>query len=170
MVITLWQIWVVLGIVFAVIEIFTPSFFSLNLALACLPAAIAAYFGLDLTFQIIIFGVFSGVLIQLIRPMLLKHKKEKEDEFKSKYIGQEAKALMRITQTQGRISVFDEEWNARACYADEDIPEGRIVQIKKIDGLTMYVDNFIDDTGLEYEMHDGDLHPGAEDLFPEDKG
>ncbi|MBS4760692.1 MAG: NfeD family protein [Clostridium sp.] len=106
--------------------------------------------------------IFMASIITLA---LIKRKKAKEEELKAKYTNQEATALTRVTLTEGRVSVSGKEWEARACYADEDIPEGRVVQIKRIEGKIMYVDNFIDDTGLEYTLHDGDLYSGAENLI-----
>ena len=59
----LWIIWIIAGVVFFVIEIFTPILFFLNLAIAALITAIAAYFSIPLVWQAILWGILSGVAI-----------------------------------------------------------------------------------------------------------
>ncbi len=155
-----WHVWCVFGIILFILELFAPMFFCLNLAIAAFPAAIAAYYHLDATYQILIFGAFAGMLLKWFRPLLVKKQKQREDLFKSKYMGQYAKALEEITMESGRIAVFDEEWEARARYKGEDLPKGRKVEIKDVKDMIMYVDNIIDHSELDYKvLSDGTPSP-----------
>lgn len=137
---TMWEFLCVIGIAFVILEIFTPSMFFLNFALASfITAAIstlyAGKFGL-----VLIFFLLSFLSFVFLRPILLKrNSKDTETGLNSKYIGKSAKAIADITPSEGAISIYDERWEARNLN-DGIIPPGTEVRIVKNDGLIMYVE------------------------------
>lgn len=68
----LWQVWCSAGVIFCVIEMFTPAMFFLNLGFACFVAAVAAAMGLAAIYQVITFAVFSAIFLIWLRPLLIK--------------------------------------------------------------------------------------------------
>ncbi len=138
---SLWQLWGILGVIFVIIEMFTPFLFFLNLAIAAFIIA-GIVFAINISFQtqLILFSALSFACLVLIRPLLLKNKKSQaQTGIDAKYIGNEAKVVIKTTKNSGRISIYGEEWNAKTNQ-DEDIEEGEIVKIIANDGLIMIVE------------------------------
>ena len=134
-----WEFLVICGIGFIILELFTPSMFFLNFALAAFITAIASFFvGKTLSLTLIFF-IFSFLSFVLLRPLLLKKfSKETETGINDKYIGKTAKAIEDISAQGGAISIYDERWNALT--EGETIPAGSEVKIVRNDSLVMYVE------------------------------
>ena len=136
----MWQLLVILGLVFLVLEMFTPMLFFLNFAIASFITAIASFIITDINILMLIFVVLSLLLLWFLRPLLVKSKNQKNSNtgIKSKYIGQTAKVIEEVTSDSGVISIYDERWNARSIN-NEIIPIGSIVEIVKHESLIMSV-------------------------------
>lgn len=134
-----WQLLLITGVIFIIIEIFTPMAFFLNLALACFITAIFAFFITDWNVLIPIFVVFSALLLIFLRPILIKSKNgTKKTGVEEKYIGKTAKVVETVTSTGGVVSIYDERWNARS-ESGEEIPAGAEVKIVRNESLLLYV-------------------------------
>jgi len=135
----LWQILSICGISFLLLEIFTPSMFFLNFALASFITAVISVWLKDPYILAIIFFVFSFVSFIFLRPVLIKKfNKSNETGINSKYIGQTAKAETEITKNAGVISIYGERWEARSVN-DSIIPQGSEVKIVRNESIIMYV-------------------------------
>ena len=135
----LWQILSICGISFLLLEIFTPSMFFLNFALASFITAVISVWLKDPYILAIIFFVFSFVSFIFLRPVLIKKfNKSNETGINSKYIGQVAKAETEITKNAGVISIYGERWEARSVN-DSIIPQGSEVKIVRNESIIMYV-------------------------------
>lgn len=136
----MWQLLVILGLVFLVLEMFTPMLFFLNFAIASFITAIASFIITDINILMLIFVVLSLLLLWFLRPLLVKSKNQKNSNtgMESKYIGQTAKVIEEVTSNSGVISIYDERWNARSIN-NEIIPIGSIVEIVKHESLIMSV-------------------------------
>ena len=133
----LWEFLVICGICFIILELFTPSMFFLNFALAAFLTAIASLFISKTLSLVIIFFLLSFLSFIFLRPVLLRrNSKETETGINDKYIGKSTKAVSDISETSGAVSIYDERWEARS---NEPIKEGEIVKIIKIDGLVLWV-------------------------------
>ncbi len=137
----LWQFYIVLALVFVILEMLLPSMFFLNLALGALITAVIAVFAVDWITLAIVFVVLSMLSIFFLRPLLIKNRnsKEKETGIEGKYIGKEVKVTETVTKTSGSISVYDERWEARTCN-DEEIPAGSMARIVRNESLIMFVE------------------------------
>lgn len=135
----LWQIWCIAGVVFFIIEMFTPVMFFLNIGFACFIAAIGAGLGLEPIYQVIVFGVFSAIFLLWLRPFLIKRKNGTDNpETIEMYIGKTANVVNTVSADSGRIAVFGEEWQAKSLNG-EVIEKGSQVKIMKNDSIVMYV-------------------------------
>jgi len=136
---TLWEFISICGIIFVLLELFIPSMFFLNFALAAFITAGVSVFTVKMSVLVIVFFVFSFLSFAFLRPLLLKKKtKETETGVNDKYIGKKAKVIEEISADNGAISIYDERWSART----EDgsvIPAGAEVEIVRNDSLIMYV-------------------------------
>lgn len=135
-----WQLLIVTGIIFIIIEIFTPVMFFLNLALACFLTAVLAYFIVDWSILVPVFAVSSLVFLMFLRPLLIKTRNgDKKTGVEGKYIGKIAKVVENTTATDGVVSIYDERWNARSQNGEE-IPVGSEVRIVRNESLLLYVE------------------------------
>ena len=137
---SLWQIWSIAGVFLCIVEIFTPAMFFLNLGLACFVSALASFAGASLTVQVVVFAAFSAVFLIWLRPYLLKQKNSGNPETVGLYIGKTAKVLEKVSSLGGRISIFDEEWQAKSVNEDDEFNPGEKVRIVKNDSIVMYVE------------------------------
>ena len=137
----LWIIWVIAGVILFIVELFTPMLFFLNLAIAAFFAAIGAYFGLSGWWQVAIFGVSAGILLGFLRPLLIKNvqKDDTTTGLDEKYLGQNAKTIRPTGATDGRVTIYGEEWGARSTDGNE-IPEGVDVKIVRNEGTIFFVE------------------------------
>ncbi len=135
----LWEFIVVCGIVFILLELFIPSMFFLNFAVAAFITATASVFINTKITLVLIFFVFSILSFVFLRPLILKKmSKETETGINDKYIGKKAKVIEDVSGENGVVSIYDERWNART----EDgsvIPTGAEVEIIRNDNLILIV-------------------------------
>ncbi len=136
---TLWEFISICGIIFVFLELFIPSMFFLNFALAAFITAVVSIYTSSMTALVLVFFVFSFLSFAFLRPLLLRRNgKGIETGINDKYIGKRAKVIEDVSQDNGVISIYDERWSART----EDgstIPAGTEVIIVKNDSLIMYV-------------------------------
>lgn len=135
----LWQIFSIIGFLFLIVEMFTPTYFSLNFAIAAFITALLAVFYSNITALIIIFAGLSLVLLLFLRPILTSKVSKKEDRADEAYIGKIAKVKDTVTPDAGIVTIYDERWNARSLNG-ELINTGESVKIVKIENLVMYVE------------------------------
>jgi len=137
----MWQTMAIIGLLFLILEIFTPAMFFLNLAFAAFLTAGFAFFITNLNAIIFVFVLFSAIMLLALRPVLmnLKSTKEQKTGIEGKYIGQVVKVIAPITKTSGAITIYGERWEAR-IETEGEIPEGVNVKIVRNDSLIMYVE------------------------------
>ena len=137
----LWEIFAIVGLISLILEMIVPSMFFLNLALAGFLTAITATFLNNWIYLTVIFVVLSVISILFLRPILLRHRKNKEQEtgIQGKYIGKIVKVIEPVTKYSGAITIYDERWEARV-EGDETIPAGCEVKIVKNDSLVLTVE------------------------------
>ena len=135
----LWELLCVVGVGFVILEIFTPSMFFLNFALASFITALASVYIANKFALVLIFFVLSFLSFAFLRPIIMKkNTKETKTGIEDKYIGRVAKVVEEVSEYKGVISIYDERWEARS----EDksvIPAGDEVKIIRNESLIMYV-------------------------------
>jgi len=142
-----WYIWIILGIIFLIMEIFTVGFVLASFGIGAFIAGIIAWIHLQFEWQI--FGFILGtVLVFLgIRPVFIRWLAHYDDPKKTgtaALINQHGLVTEAINNTHnnGRIKLGGEYWKARSEYG-EVIPEGTEVVIRRIEGVTVYVNPHI---------------------------
>ncbi len=134
-----WEFIVICGIGFIILELFTPSMFFLNFAVAAFVTAIVSLFSANMITLVLVFFAFSFLSFIFLRPLILrKMSKETETGVNNKYIGKKAKVIEEISADNGAISIYDERWSARTENG-EIIPVGAEVEIVRNDSLIMIV-------------------------------
>ena len=137
----LWQVFVIAGLAFVILEMMIPSMFFLNFAFAGFLTALAAIYIDSWIYLTLIFVVLSIVSVLFLRPILLKSKKTKDADtgMEGKYIGKVVKVKEPVSKSAGAITIYDERWEAR-CEGDDTIQEGEEVRIVKYESLILTVE------------------------------
>ena len=136
---TMWQFICIVGVAFVILEIFTPSMFFLNFAVAAFLTALVSVFVAHKFTLVLVFFVLSFLSFAFLRPMLLRRSsKDTETGVEGKYIGKIAKVTEEVSDNRGVITIYGERWDARVCDVSV-IPVGSEVCIEKNDGLIMFV-------------------------------
>lgn len=135
-------VFLIIALIFFITEIYTPTMFFLNFALA---AAICAFFALGIeNYNILvpIFVTLSILFLLFLRPLFnLTPKKSAEKNFESPYIGKQATAITDINAFTGRAKIYDEDWEARTLTEDAPtIKKGTKITIIRHDDLTLFVE------------------------------
>lgn len=135
-----WQLLILAGVVFIIIEIFTPVLFFLNLALACFMTSVLAYYIYDWNILVPVFVVFSAMFLLFLRPILVRSRTNgQKTGVEEKYIGKSAKVTEVVTATSGVVAIYNERWEARSN-TGEEIPVGAEVKIVRNESLILYVE------------------------------
>ena len=136
---TVWQFLCIIGVAFVVLEMFTPSMFFLNFALASFLTAVVSLYIVNKFALVLVFVVLSFLSFVFLRPVILRRtSKETETGISGKYIGQIAKASEEISEFKGVITIYGERWEARTSDGSV-IPQGAEVKIERNESLIMYV-------------------------------
>jgi membrane protein implicated in regulation of membrane protease activity len=137
-----WVGWVIVALVLAVGEIFTPGLFFLGpIALAAIPAAIVGLVGLPFWLQFVVFVGGSLGSLAVLRPLARSHIRQPPElrTGTAALEGARALVLQRVDQVGGRVRIGGEEWSARAYMPDQVIEPGTHVEVAKIEGATALV-------------------------------
>ena len=135
----LWQLLAIVGIIFLILEMFVPSLFFMNFALAAFLCAIVSLYIKSVSTITIIFFILSFVSFGLLRPILKKtFNKANETGINSKYIDKIAKVEEDVTENSGVVSIYGERWDARS--EDGKIyQKGSEVKIVRNESIIVYV-------------------------------
>lgn len=135
----LWQLLTVIGIVFIILEMFTPGMFFLNFSLSAFICAILSLYVKNAYTLVFAFFLFSFISFIFLRPIIIKKmNKSNETGINSKYIGKTVIVDVDITEDSGYINIYGERWDARSENG-ELIPAGSTVKIMRNESIIMYV-------------------------------
>jgi membrane protein implicated in regulation of membrane protease activity len=142
-----WWIWIIAGIIFAIVEIFTPGFVSLAIGVACVITGVTSLIpGIsnNIALQLVI---FSGSMIGLIivtRPIAkkLQTKNKRALTNVSALVGRIGVVSIKIDNdnNQGYVKIGGEEWSARSQNGDV-INIGEKVIVQEVEGNKVIVTN-----------------------------
>ncbi|MER5337509.1 NfeD family protein [Micromonospora sp. NPDC002717] len=137
-------LWIVLGVVLAVAEIFTTTLFLIMFAAGAFAAAGAAALGAPVGVQAIVFAGVSALTVLGVRPTLRRHRRSAlesgEQPFGVEAIeGSTALVLERIDAGQGMVKIDGELWQARSYDASQVFAPGERVQVIQVRGATALV-------------------------------
>ena len=137
-------LWVLVAVIFIVIEITNLAFFALFAAAGALGAAIVSAVGGPLILQVVVFAVVAvGGLIVLRRPLLNTFGHRRAGALKSgvaALVGQHATVVDRIDKAEvaGRVRARGEDWPA-ITYDDEPCEPGQVVEVIDIEKTRLVV-------------------------------
>lgn len=135
-------LWLILLIVFAVVEGMTAGLVSIWFALGAAAALIASFLTDSLPVQVVVFALVSVLAMAIIRPLAARfftphHEATNADRI----IGSTAVVIVPIDNVNGtgQVKVGGKIWTARAP-GEDVIPEGTMVKILRIEGVKVFVE------------------------------
>jgi membrane protein implicated in regulation of membrane protease activity len=136
----LWIAWLVLILVFVIIELLSLEFTFLMLSIGSLGGLAANLLGLDWWLQIVVAALLSMLLILTIRPFLLRAMRRGQDPARSNVdalIGMAGRVTSTINDVGGLVKLANgETWSARLSPATavRVCEPGSPVAVSSIDG------------------------------------
>ena len=137
-----WIAWLVLILLFLVIEMLTLDFTFLMLSIGGLAGLGADLLGAPIWLQVIVAAVVAAVLVLFLRPPLLRRLRRGEDPALSNVdalIGLRGRVLSTVSLNGGQVKLANGDvWTARSLGA-ADLEPGTTVLVNRIDGATAFV-------------------------------
>lgn len=140
----MWLVWLIIAIIFLVIELSTVALVSLWFVLGAIVAMIAAMLGANLTVQIILMVIVSIVAL------LFSYRYMDRFLVGGNYVATNADAVIGQTgivtrdidnmENVGEIRVRGQIWSAISAYDDVVIVEGTEVKVLEIKGVKLVVE------------------------------
>jgi membrane protein implicated in regulation of membrane protease activity len=137
----LWWIWVIIGVLLIIGEIFTAGFFLIWFGIAAIIAGIIAFFELSVVWQGVAFVIISAILLAGTRRLADRFtKKQPPGIGADRFIGKTGIVLEEIDNDKntGRIRVEEDEWRADSLEGNI-IPKDSKIQVVKLEGTHMIV-------------------------------
>lgn len=137
-------VWIVLGVVFAIAEMFTVTLVLVMLSGGAFAAAIAAALGAGLPLQLAVFAVVSAASLAAVRPVIRRHRRPSADSGEEAFgvealEGSSGLVLERVDSENGMVKIDGELWTARSYDATQVIEAGQRVRVIEVRGATALV-------------------------------
>jgi membrane protein implicated in regulation of membrane protease activity len=136
-----WMVWIAIGIICLIIEIFTPGFLFMSFGIgAILTGVVEWIFTLELPYQILIFAVITFLVFISMRKLskkLISKSTEETNIYALK--GKNGKVMKEIpTDGKGYVKIGGEEWSAVSADNTKIAKEEKVV-IEKVEGNKLIV-------------------------------
>jgi membrane protein implicated in regulation of membrane protease activity len=145
----IWIVWVVLGLVLMIAEIFTQGFVLLWFGVGALCAALADMIGLGYPLQFLVFFIVSVALTAASRTIFASHfARGKEGAgLKTGMDSLPGKVGTVVTSSrgsmhEGAVKVFGSTWTAYPDEGEPPLEAGDRVVVERIQGASIYVRRF----------------------------
>lgn len=139
----IWHIWVIIALVFVIVEMFTTGFAVMCISFGCLFGAGASALDWDIKWQLLVFAVGTALAFLTVRPLVYKFFYKKGQEVKTNVdalVGRRAIVTERIEGElhAGRVKVDGDDWKAVSTDT-EPIEVGEAVEITAINSVILTV-------------------------------
>lgn len=134
-------IWLVLMVVFLMVEGATVSMVSLWFGAGALAALIVSLLGAEVWLQVLVFFTVSIVLLASLRPLARRYFTPKLTRTNvDSIVGQTGTVTAAIDNVtgQGQIKLASMEWTARST-SGEPISTGTLIRVDRIEGVRAFV-------------------------------
>ena len=140
-----WLIWLILGVVLIVAEVFTLGFFLLWFGVGAIAAGVVGLVGGGLFLQFLVFVIVSVGLTAMSRTILAKYfSHDDKNAMKSGVDALPGKVgivveASRGAMSQGAVKVFGSTWTAYPIDGENELAEGEKVEVVEVRGSSIYV-------------------------------
>ena len=138
----MWQIWLIIAILFFILEMMGPGFLLFWFGVGALITTVVSIFVDNVIIQIGVFAISSTLLLFCTKPFVKKVTKN-ETVLTNVYsiIGKNGIVTKEINTLKGsgQIKINEELWSAKSS-TNDIIPEGTTVTVLQIDGVKALVE------------------------------
>jgi membrane protein implicated in regulation of membrane protease activity len=142
-----WILWVILGVILIIAEIFTPGFVLLWFGIGAIAAALAALVGVGYPFQFLLFFVVSVALTAASRTIFTRYlmrEAEAGGGYKSGAESLPGQVGTVVASSQGALSegavkVYGSTWTAYPAEGEAPLEAGARVVVESVRGASIYV-------------------------------
>ena len=134
-------VWLVLILVFLLIEASTVMLVSIWFAFGSLAALLLSLIGASVGLQVAVFLVVSAILLTALRPLVRKYVNPKLTKTNvDAVVGTTGLVTVAIDNVSavGQVKLGAMYWTARSTAGDA-IPEGTLVRVDRIEGVKVFV-------------------------------
>ena len=135
-------LWLIVGVVLAVAELFTLDFVLIMLGGGAFAAALSGALGAPVPVQLLVFAVTSALGLVAVRPAIrrrLHRGGDKKPMGVEAIEGSEATVIEEVAEGRGMVKIGGELWTARPYDATQSFAEGALVRVVEIRGATALV-------------------------------
>lgn len=138
-------LWIVLGIILIIAEIFTLGFVIFWFGIGALAAGLAAWMGFGIVSQFVVFVIVSATLTFLSQKILSKYiPSDDGDALKSAIDSLPGKSGTVVEASEGAlqkgaVKVFGSTWTAFPAPGERSLIEGDKVEVVSVEGSSIYV-------------------------------
>lgn len=150
-----WILWIVLGVVLIIAEIFTFGFVLFWFGIGALAAALASFLGIgSFGLQFLIFAVVSIVLTAMSRTIFAKYLRHGDDDLLKTGVASLPGQIGTVTISsrgalnEGAVKVFGSTWTAFPEDGETPLLEGEKVEVVRVKGSSIYVSRASDSKEL----------------------
>lgn len=140
-----WSLWIALVAILLIAEAFTQGAWALCIALGCLCASLASFFGLNIGWQLTVFFLSSIMSIVLVMPFVKKWMQSRHDRHESRtgmdaLLGRKGLVTHEIKPGKmGRVQIDGDNWQAVAPDLKSTILRGTEVSVTSYDSIILTV-------------------------------
>jgi membrane protein implicated in regulation of membrane protease activity len=136
-----WAVWLIIGVVLGVAEVFTLTAALGLLGAAALITSGVAALGLPVPLQLLVFAIAAAAGVVVLRPIAVRHMLQPRlERFGVDALpGRTAYVVDEVTDRTGTVRIGGEDWTARPLDRGVVIPVGAAVDVIQIDGATAVV-------------------------------
>jgi membrane protein implicated in regulation of membrane protease activity len=135
-------LWLVVGVVLIVVEMFTLAVFAGMVGVGAIVAALAAALGAPLVVQGALFlGTSAGLMVFAREPVqrALNRGGDSPSADPRAITGNPAVVVQRVSETTGQVRLHGELWRARPYAGTGPVEVGATVQVAAVEGATVLV-------------------------------
>jgi membrane protein implicated in regulation of membrane protease activity len=137
-------LWIVLGVLLAVAEMFTFTFVLMMLSAGAFAAAVAAALGADVPVQAAVFAIVSVLSLVAVRPVIRRHRQSRLESDETPMgveaiSGSTGLVLEQVDNDHGLVKIEGELWSARSYDATQVLEPGERVRVIEVKGATAMV-------------------------------
>jgi membrane protein implicated in regulation of membrane protease activity len=135
-------IWLIVGVVLAVAELFTLDFVLIMLGAGAFAAALAGAFDAPVPVQLVVFAVVSLLGLVAVRPVIKKRLHRDADPAvmgMDALEGTEATVVEQVAEGRGMVKIGGELWQARPYDMTQVLEPGTAVRVVEVRGATALV-------------------------------
>lgn len=138
-----WILWIAVGVLFIIIEIFTPGFFFFSFGIGAILSGLFAYiFPDNIVMQFLIFSIITFIAFLLMKKFASKILKNSNIDSNMYALSGKIGIVTQLIKrdSKGHVKIGGEEWSAIFEEDLEQINEGEKVKILRVEGNKVIVE------------------------------